>query len=426
MGNLVALGALGLGLALALAAPAPARAAEVAILCGPQPDELRLCREGAEDWARRSGNTVRVLPAPERSDERYFHYLDLLDRRDPGVDVLQIDVVWPGALAAHLADLGPGVPAEALAAHLPGLVANDTVGGRLVAVPWFADAGLLYYRKDLLEAHGVPVPETWGGLGETALAVQEAERAAGHGGLWGLVFQGAPYEGLTCDALEWIAAYGGGTILGADGEVAVDNPRAAFALGQVAAWVGTVVPPRALRFNEEDARRTFQLGDAVFMRNWPYAWALLNAADSPVRGKVGVAPLPRGGADGRRAATLGGWQLAVSRYSGRQAEALDLVLHLTGAAEQKRRAVRGAFAPTIRALYDDPEVLAANPFLRELGAVLEGAVARPAARAGARYAALSTQFWEAAHATLAGRGSAAENLAGLADRLRLLRLRAGW
>jgi trehalose/maltose transport system substrate-binding protein len=225
----VAVGALALGLASVLAIPA--RGAEVAILCGEQAEEFALCREGAEAWARQSGNTVKVLPAPERSDERYFSYLDRLDRRDPGVDVLQVDIVWPGALAPHLVDLTPSVPAEVLGAHLPGILAADTVDGRLVAVPWFTDAGLLYYRRDLLERHGVPVPETWGQLGEAALAVQEAERAAGDGDLWGLVFQGAAYEGLTCNALEWVSAYGA-TLLDAEGGVAVDDPRAAFALGR--------------------------------------------------------------------------------------------------------------------------------------------------------------------------------------------------
>jgi trehalose/maltose transport system substrate-binding protein len=285
----VAVGALALGLASVLAIPA--RGAEVAILCGEQAEEFALCREGAEAWARQSGNTVKVLPAPERSDERYFSYLDRLDRRDPGVDVLQVDIVWPGALAPHLVDLTPSVPAEVLGAHLPGILAADTVDGRLVAVPWFTDAGLLYYRRDLLERHGVPVPETWGQLGEAALAVQEAERAAGDGDLWGLVFQGAAYEGLTCNALEWVSAYGA-TLLDAEGGVAVNDPRAAFALGQVASWVGTVVPPRVTRFNEEDARRSFQLGDAVFMRNWPYAWALLEAADSPCAARWGWRPCP--------------------------------------------------------------------------------------------------------------------------------------
>lgn len=420
MRKIVAVSAFGLALAFS-----PAQGAEVAILCGEQAEELRLCQEGAEAWARQSGNTVKVLPAPERSNERYLTYLDLLERRDPEVDVLQIDIIWPGALAPHLVDLKPSVPAETLAAHSPSIVAGNTVEGQLVAMPWFTDVGLLYYRRDLLEQHGVPVPETWGQLGEAALAVQSAQRAAGQGQLWGYVFQGGAYEGLTCNALEWIKAYGG-AILDAEGGITVNDPRAAFALAQVAAWVGTVAPPRVTRFNEEDARRTFQLGEAVFMRNWPYAWALLNAPDSPVRGKVGVAPLPKGGTGGQHSAALGGWQLAVSRYSEQQPAAIDLVLYLTSPAEQKRRAIQGAFAPTIKALYDDPEVQAANPFFRDLGPLLESAVARPAARTGLRYANLSTLFWEAAHSTLIGQGTAADNLATLEDRLRLLQLRAGW
>ena len=417
----VAISALAIGLALS----APSRAAEVAILCGGQAEELALCREGAEAWAQKSGNTVEVMAAPERSNERYLQYLDLLESEDSEVDAFQIDVIWPGLLAKHLVDLKPSVPAEVLGAHVPDIVANNTVEGQLVALPWFTDVGLLYYRQDLLEKHGLPVPETWGQLGETALAVQTAERASGTGSLWGFVFEGAAYEGLTCNALEWITAYGG-SVLDAEGDITVNDPRAAFALDQAAAWVGTIAPPRVTRFNEEDARRTFQLGDAVFMRNWPYAWSLLNAEGSPLRGKVGVAPLPKGGINGQHAGTLGGWQLAVSEYSDAQAEAIDLVLYLTSEAEQERRAVQGAFAPTIRSLYDDPEVLAANAFFKDLGPLLENAVARPAAQTGLRYVNFSTRFWEAANNTLIRRGSASENLAALEDQLRLLQSRSGW
>jgi trehalose/maltose transport system substrate-binding protein len=415
-----------IGLGLVAAAPGAARAVEVAILCGPQDLEIRLCREGAEAWAQQTGNRVNVIPAPERSDERYFSYLDRLDRRDASVDVYQIDVIWPSALGRHFVDLEDKVPAEVIDAHFAEIIANNTVADRLVALPWFTDAGLLYYRKDLLEKHGLPVPETWAELGEAALAVQAAERAEGARELWGYVFQGAAYEGLTCDALEWISAYGGGTILDQEGAVTVNNERAAFALAQVAAWVGNIAPPRVTIFIEEDSRITFQLGNAVFMRNWPYAWALLNAEDSGVRGKVGVAPLPRGGAAGQHSATLGGWNLAVSQYSREPEAAIDLVRYLTSAAEQKRRAIVGAYAPTIKALYDDAEVLAAAPFLAELGRSLPDAVARPSSRAGSHYAALSTLFWEAAHATLAGRGTARDNLASLEDRLNLLQARAGW
>ena len=162
------------------------------------------------------------------------------------------------------------------------------------------------------------------------------------------------------------------------------------------------------------------------MRNWPYAWALLNAEDSALRGKVAVAPLPRGGPRGSHAATLGGWQLAVSRHSANREAAIDLVRYLTSAAEQKRRAIAGAYAPTIPALYRDPEVLAANPFFADLAAALPDAVARPSAVTGKHYPQVSTLFWEAAHATLIGNGSARDNLARLEDRLRLVERRAGW
>jgi trehalose/maltose transport system substrate-binding protein len=403
-----------------------ATAAEITISCGWQETEIRLCQEAAAAWSAESGHSVSVLRAPERSDERYFAYLDLLGRGDAGVDILQIDVIWPSALGAELIDLKEHVPAAELAEHLAPIVANNTVGDRLVAIPWFTDAGMLYYRQDLLEKYGLPVPETYGELAGTALLIQEQERAAGHLEIWGLVFQGNAYEGLTCDALEWVSAWGGGTIVDPQGEITINNPAAALALGQAAAWVGTIAPSRVTQFVEEDARITFQLGNAVFMRNWPYAWSLLQADDSPLKGKVGVAPLPRGGPGGQHSAVLGGWQLAISRHSTNQAAAIEFVRYLTSEAEQKRRAIEGSFAPTIASLYQDPEVLAANPFFADLGTVLEGAVARPSSLTGAHYAQVSTLFWEAANRTLSGYGTATQNLAWLEDRLRLLQGRAGW
>jgi trehalose/maltose transport system substrate-binding protein len=411
---------------MALATSGAAGAAELKVYCGWQELELQLCREGAAAWALENGHQVTVLRAPEQSNQRYFAYLDLLGRGDPEIDVLQIDVIWPSALADQLIDLGEQLPAAEREQHFPALIANNTVNGRLVALPWFTDAGLLYYRSDLLARYGLDVPATWSELADAALVIQQGERAAGNAEFWGFVFQGQAYEGLTCNALEWIAASGGGRIIDEDGNVTVNNPAAVLALGRAAAWVGTVAPPRVTQFVEEDARITFQLGNAAFMRNWPYAWALLNAEDSALRGNVGVAPLPRGLPRGSHAATLGGWQLAVSRHSTNPEVAADLVRYLTGAAEQKRRALAGAYAPTIPALYQDQEVLAANPFFADLAAALPDAVARPSALTGQHYAQVSTLFWEAAHDTLIGNGTARENLARLADRLRLVGQRAGW
>lgn len=221
---------------LAALSAAPVVAADITIACGYQESEMRLCQEAAETWSAESGHQVEVIRAPERSDERYLYILDLLARDDASVDIFQIDVIWPSAMAGDLVDLTEHVPADELSTHIEAIVRNNTVDGRLVALPWFTDAGMLYYRRDLLDKHGLAVPATYGELAETALAVQTAERAEGQDELWGFVFEGQAYEGLTCNALEWISAYGG-RILDEDGSIAVDSPAAALALGAAASWV---------------------------------------------------------------------------------------------------------------------------------------------------------------------------------------------
>jgi trehalose/maltose transport system substrate-binding protein len=138
-------------LATALAAAAGAApAAEITLSCGWQELEVQLCEEAAAAWSAESGHQVVVRRGPEQSNQRYFEYLDLLSRADSSLDVLQIDVIWPSAFADHLVDLAAHVPPEVTAQHFEALIGNNTVDGRLVALPWFTDAGILYYRSDLL------------------------------------------------------------------------------------------------------------------------------------------------------------------------------------------------------------------------------------------------------------------------------------
>ncbi|MGB1058953.1 MAG: extracellular solute-binding protein, partial [Ketobacter sp.] len=158
-------------------------------------------------------------------------------------------------------------------------------------------------------------------------------------------------------------------------------------------------------------------GNAVFMRNWPYAWALGNAEGSPIRGRIGVMALPRGGDQGHPSATLGGWQLAVSRYSRHPALAADLVRYLTSYAEQKRRAIAASYNPTIKALYQDQEVLAAVPFFGTLYDSFEHAVARPSRVTGSKYARVSAEFYYTVHDVLSGKSAAAPALAALQKKL---------
>jgi trehalose/maltose transport system substrate-binding protein len=399
-----------IALACGLLALGSARAAEITISCSAVGLELELCRDGAQRWARESGNSVRLVSTPNSAAERLALYQQLLAAGSPDIDVLQIDVVWPGILARHLLDLAPyagRLPAQ----HFPTLVANDTVRGKLVAMPWFADVGLLYYRKDLLRKYGVAVPPTWRELADAARRIEDAERAGGNARMWGYVWQGRAYEGLTCNALEWIASRGGGRMVQPDGAISVDNARAAQALTAAAGWVGTISPRGVLNYAEEEARGVFQSGNAVFMRNWPYARALAESEGSPVRGLVGVAELPAG------VGVLGGAQLAVSRYSRHPALAASLVMTLSGSAEQKRRALAGGFNPTLPALYDDAEIRRANPYYGVMAQALAHAVARPAAVTGTRYNRVSSAFSSAVHAVLAGQADAPTALRSLDGQL---------
>ncbi|MGD9944609.1 MAG: ABC transporter substrate-binding protein [Burkholderiaceae bacterium] len=402
------------------AAAAPVR---IALSCGALGIELRLCEEGARAWSRRTGHEVSIVSTPNSSTERFALYLQLLASRSPDIDVLQIDIVWTGVLASHLIDLRAAMGEDANA-HFPALIANDTIGDRLVAMPWWIDAGVLYYRRDLLERHGFAVPTSWQALTETASVIQQRERERGNARLWGFVWQGRPYEGLTCNALEWLDAFGGGALLADDGSPNVANAGAVAALTLAARWVGHISPPGVLTYDEEAARGVFQSGHAVFMRNWPYAWALLQHPDSPVRNRVGVAALP--GNHGRATGTLGGWHLAVSRHSRHPEIAADLVRHLTSPAEQKRRALAGAYNPSIPALYRDADVLAANPFYGTLFDSLAQAIARPARTAGPRYNRVSHAFWTAVHDVIARRAEPRARLEELDAELRRIARRARW
>jgi len=407
-----------------LALSGAACAAEISISCGAVGLELQLCKSGAEAWAKKTGNTVKVVSTPNDTNERLALYQQLLSASSADIDVFQIDVIWPGILGSNFIDLAPyskGVEKD----HFPAIVANNTVDGKLVAMPWFTDAGILYYRTDLLEKNGVKPPSTWQELSDAAAKIQDAERKGGNDKFWGFVFQGKAYEGLTCDALEWVDSYGGGAIVDEQGAITINNAKAAEALTEAATWIGKIAPGGVLNYGEEEARGVFQSGNAAFMRNWPYAWAAGNGADSPVKGKIGVMALPKGGADGKNTGTLGGWQLAVSKFSKNQDAAADLVMYLTSKDEEKRRAIEGSYLPTIPGLYQDPEILEASPFFGNLLPTFMNAVARPSRVTGTSYNKVSNAFWNAAHDVLAGKAEAKSSLASLEGELKKIK-RARW
>ena len=404
---------------------ATVEAANLTISCGAVGAELQLCKEGVEAWSKQTGNSVEVVSTPDSATERLSFYQQILSAHSADIDIIQIDVVWPGMLAQHLLDLRELLPAQATQGYFKAQLDNASVDGRLVTMPWFTDAGLLYYRKDLLDKYGKSVPQTWDELTVTARDIQKAERQAGNPNLWGYVFQGRAYEGLTCNALEWISGQPGGGLIDGNGNIVVNSPDARTALTLAKSWIGDISPRGVLNYTEEEGRGVFQSGNAVFMRNWPYIWALAQSPDSAVRGKVGIARLPTGSEAGKHATTLGGWGLSVSRYSANPALAGQLVAYLSSPQEQKRRALIGAYNPVIESLYQDPELLAAMPYYGELLSILKDGVMRPAAITGARYPRVSNAFFDQVHGVLAGELPVEQALANLESQLKRVK-RQSW
>lgn len=396
-----------------MAVAGASQAATLSISCGAVGLEYQLCKEEAGAWAKDTGNQVKIVSTPNSSTERLALYQQVLAAGSSDIDVMEVDVIWPGILGHYFLDLTPYAKGK-LDAYFPAMIQNDTVGGKLVAMPWFTDAGVLYYRKDLLEKYNLQPPETWAQLKQDAETVLKGEHDSK---LQGFVFQGKAYEGLTCDALEWVYSFGGGTIVDRSGKVTIDNPKAIKAINTAASWIGTIAPEGVLNYAEEDARGVFQSGHAVFMRNWPYAWALANGKDSPVKGKVGVTVVPKGGEDGQHAAALGGWQLAVSKYSKHPKLAAELVMYLTSAKVQKERALKASYNPTIKSIYKDPDVLKAVPFFGSLYNVMLNATPRPSTVTGRRYNQVSNAFWNAVHSVLAGDQKASDALSDLKNQL---------
>ena len=360
-------------------------------------------------FEEKTGHKVTLVPMPASTSDQFAQYRLWLAAGNADIDLYQTDVIWAPQLADQFVDLS-GAAKDLAPQHFPSIIESQTVNGKLVALPIFTDAPALYYRKDLLEKYNMSVPKTWEELTTTAQVIQDGERAAGQADLWGFVWQGNAYEGLTCNALEWVKSFGGGQIVEPDGTISINNPKAVQAIDTVKVWVGTISPEGVLAYQEEEARGVWQTGNAAFMRNWPYAYGLGNGDDSAVKGLFDVAPLPTGGGHDTSAATLGGWNIAVSKYSTKQEAAIELAMYLAGPEAQKQRAINESNLPTIVSLYDDADIAAAQPIIPRWKDVFLQAVPRPSAPTQAKYNEVSAKFWSAVHASLSGNGSAAENL----------------
>jgi len=367
-------------------------------------------------FTRETGIRVNLLPSPESARQKLVLWKELLGGRASDPDVYGIDVIWPGILSESFIDLRPYFAKE-ISLQFPGIAASFTVNHKVIAIPYRADIGLFFYRTDLLRQYGYrEPPRTWDELEIMAARIQAGERAKGKKEFWGFVWQGAADEGLTCDALEWQAAEGGGRIIEDDQTISVNNPQAIKAWQRAARWVGTISPPGVVGYREWDSLNVWVAGDAAFMRNWPSAYVDSQAAGSPIRNKFDIGLLPGGKAG--RVGTLGGWGLAVSRFSAHPREALELVRYLTARDVQVKRARVISQPPTLPELYKLPEVLESNPHFELLSqAFRTGIVSRPSNVAGKKYEDVTEAYIQAVHSVLTGEKSAPEAAAALEKEL---------
>jgi multiple sugar transport system substrate-binding protein len=315
-----------------------------------------------------------ILPAS--TDEQHQYYVTNLEGRAKEFDLFALDVIWVQEFirAGWLLDLTPYIEEEGLQGMLPGPVSAVTYKGKVYAIPWFMDAGLLYYRRDLLEKYDLRPPKTFAQLVSATRTVLDEERDPD---LLGFIFQGKQYEGLICSIMEFIWG-NGGDVISADGQVVIDSPEAKEALTFVRDLIHKqkLTPELVTSADEEITRHLFGAGRALFMRNWPYAWNLFQREDSPVKGRVGMTLMPHFPGN-KSAATLGGWQLGINPYSRNKEAAVKFVKFMTSYAAQKHLALTMGLKPTLVKLYQDEELVASQPFMTELLPVMNQARPRP-------------------------------------------------
>ena len=381
-----------------------------------------LTRQVRRFMAENPGLKVVLQSAPDDATQRHQLYVQWLNARVGTPDVLQLDVVWTAELAAA----GWVLPLDRFSPDtsdfFPAPLAANTWRGKLYALPCFVDVGMLYWRTDLLRSPPASLEEL------TALA-RRAMDAPG-GPRHGMVWQGARYEGLVTVFLEVLGGFGG-RILGPGHRVEVDSPSGVAALTYLRDQItrSRVAPSEVLTWHEEETRFAFQNGNAVFLRNWPYAWTLMNQPGSRVAGRFAAAPMPPASKapGGEPTAALGGAQLAVNTFSRHPESAFRLIAYLTAPQQMLERAEVAGQYPARRSVYIDPRLgprlgkALGVPPAQVLG-IVERARARPATPI---YSEISEILQIHLHRALAGQTEPAPALAAAAREMEAVIERSG-
>jgi multiple sugar transport system substrate-binding protein len=355
----------------------------ITLSVGGAPAELDFWQSLVGQFEQEKGIRVDVLRQPTDTDQRRQSLVVALEAKKEDPDVFLMDVVWIAQFAAsnwlqsieHYVETG-AIDLDVFFQNVVNFV--DRYRGDLIALPIYVDGGLLYYRKDLLEQFGIEAaPETWEQLVESAEKVQRHVRKR-LPNFHGFVWQGAQYEGLICNFMEFVGANGGGISI-MDGKIALntqENVKAIQFMHDLIHKYKISPLSTSTEMREEQARETFQRGNALFERNWPYAWSLHQAPGSIVKGKTAIASLPRF-SSGKNVSALGGWHIGISRFSDQKESGWELVKFLASYETQKKLALNLGWNPGRKDLYSDPEVLRDMPHLTRLQEVFTNARPRP-------------------------------------------------
>ncbi|WP_445924861.1 ABC transporter substrate-binding protein [Leptodesmis sp.] len=293
---------------------------------------------------------------------------------DSPYDLVTMDVIWTPKFAAAgwLVDLTEQFSPQDLAAFSPTDVNGGRYQGRLYRIPVRSDVGMLYYRKDLLEQAGLAPPKTFEDIATLSKVLQDRQAVR-----WGYLWQGKQYEGLSAMFVEVLKGFGGFWVNPETLEVGLDRPEAIRAVQFLQDTINQgISPPGVTTYVEEDTRRLFQNGQAAFLRNWPYAWPLLNEETSPVKGKVAIMPMvPAAGQQG--GSCLGGWGLGIAKTSKHPKEALEAIRFLTSEPSQQKFVMEAGYVPSRQNLFNKPQITAKYSYYPELFKVVQNAVLRP-------------------------------------------------
>ena len=369
-----------------------------------------------QEFSQETEIQVKHLPTPENPRDQLILIRSLLQNGSVTPDVYAIDVIWPGMLNQYLVDLKPYFASQ-LRSENREVLANYTVQDQLAAMPYHAHTGVLFYRTDLLHKYGYSrPPETWDELEKMALRIQEGERAQGEKDFWGYVWPGAAKEGLLCNALEWQFDEGGGRIIEDNKKISVNNPAAIRSWERAAHWLGWISPSSVTAYQELDAGNIFWIsGKAAFFRGWASSDFLREPPDVPFRDRGGVTSVP--GGNFARGGTVGGYGLAVSRWSAHPAESIRLIESLRRREDEIRASLPPAEPSPRQEMYELPILLSEGGL--SAGGEKPGSriLARPSKVTGANYDDVAEAYIQAVHGVLTGKSTAPAAAAALEKQL---------